>query len=152
MAGEIPGVGRGARSERADRLRVLLVDDEPNIVRAYQEGLEDAGFAVATARDGAAALDAVRLGRPNAVVVDLLMPAMNGWQFIEGVRPLPGEPCPVIAMTAAGPGAVRAARDAGQFNAVLVKPVQLDELLGLLDLLLGGSPGSANGRAGGGAS
>ena len=117
----------------------MLVDDEPGIVRAYQLALEDAGFTVSIARDGAAALEAVRLNRPDAVVVDLLMPAMNGWQFMEALRELPGEPCPVIAMTAAGPGAVRAARSAGQFSAVLEKPVQLDDLLGLLAVLVGGS-------------
>ena len=118
---------------------MLLVDDEPDIVRAYQAALEDAGYAVATARDGAAALEAVRLGRPDLVVIDLLMPAMNGWQFMDAFRALPGEPCPVIAMTAAGPGAVKSARGAGHFSAVLEKPFALDDLLGLVELLAGGA-------------
>ena len=148
MAGERPQAGRAARSDRTDRVRVLLVDDEPDIVRAYQEALEDAGFAVFTARDGSAALDVVRLGRPDAVVIDLVMPSMTGWQFVEAVRSLPGEPCPVIAMTAAGPGAVRAARGSGQFSAVLEKPVQLDELLGLIELLAGGGAGTAGATGG----
>ena len=136
LAGDSSRVGREARLDRADRVRVLLVDDEPDIVRAYQAALEDAGFAVSTARDGSAALEAVRLGRPDAVVVDLVMPSMTGWQFAEAVQTLPGNPCPMIAMTAAGPGAVRAARGSGQFTAVLEKPVQLDELLGLLGMLV----------------
>ena len=135
-AGRAHGTGRADRVDRVDRLRVLLVDDEPDIVRAYQAALEDAGFAVSTARDGSSALDAVRFGRPDAVVVDLVMPTMTGWQFAEAVRSLPGEPCPVIAITAAGPGAVRSARDSEQFTAVLQKPVQLDELLSLLEMLL----------------
>ena len=79
MAGGRSLPGREGYAGREGRLRVLLVDDEPDIVRAYQAGLEDAGFAVSVARDGAAALEAMRLSRPDVVVVDLLMPAMNGW-------------------------------------------------------------------------
>ena len=139
MAGDFSRLSRDFRPDRADRVRVLLVDDEPDIVRAYQAALEDAGFAVSTARDGSAALESVRRGRPDAVVVDLVMPSMTGWQFVEAVRTLPGGPCPVIAMTAAGPGAVRAARGSGQFTAVLEKPVQLDELISLIGLMIGSS-------------
>ena len=117
----------------------MLVDDEPDIVRAYQEGLEDAGVVVSIAHDGGAALEAVRLSQPDVVVIDLLMPVMNGWQFMDALRLLPEGTCPVIAMTAAGPGAVRAARGVGQFSAVLEKPVHLDDLIGLIELLAGES-------------
>ena len=129
---------RSARAASAGSVRVLLVDDEPDIVRAYQAALEDAGYAVTTARDGAAALEAVRLGRPDVVVIDLLMPAMNGWQFMDAFSALPGTSCPVIAMTAAGPGALRSAREGGKFSAVLAKPVELDDLLGMVALLADG--------------
>jgi CheY-like chemotaxis protein len=129
---------RSTRSASADSVRVLLVDDEPDIVRAYQAALEDAGYAVTTARDGTAALEAVRNGRPDVVVIDLLMPAMNGWQFMDAFTALPGASCPVIAMTAAGPGALRSAREDGKFSAVLEKPVDLDDLLGMVALLADG--------------
>ena len=125
---------------------MLLVDDEPDIVRAYQAALQDAGYEVTTARDGAQALDAVRRGRPDVVVIDLLMPAMNGWQFMEALSELPGVPCPVIARTAAGPGAVRSARD-GKFREVLQKPVGLDDLLGIVEAAVSG--GAHEGRTDG---
>ena len=136
MAGDRPRSDRAVSNGLA---RVLLVDDEPDIVRAYQAALEDAGYAVATARDGASALEAVRLGRPDVVVIDLLMPTMNGWQFMDAFGELPGTSCPVIAMTAAGPGALRSARDGGKFSAVLQKPVDLDDLLGMVALFAEGA-------------
>src|SRR5688500_12199760 len=139
MAGDSPQAGRSAGAGGDSQPRVLLVDDEPNIVRAYQAALEDAGYAVTIARDGAAALEAVRLTRPDVVVVDLLMPSMNGWQFMDAVSALPGSACPVIAMTAAGPGAVRSARDGGKFSAVLEKPVELDDLISLVGLFAEGA-------------
>ena len=64
---------------------------------------------------------------------------------------LPGVPCPVIAMTAAGPGAVRSARD-GKFSEVLAKPVELDDLLGMVEAAVsGGSMGGARDGGMGGA-
>ena len=138
MAGGIPQAGRSSGAGSEGHARVLLVDDEPNIVRAYQAALEDAGYVVTIARDGATALEAVRLTRPDVVVIDLLMPSMNGWQFMDAVSALPGATCPVIAMTAAGPGAVRSAREGGKFSAVLEKPVELDDLISLVALFSDG--------------
>ena len=118
-------------TERLDRRRVLVVEDEPHMARLFSEAFEEAGYAVTAAGDGAAGLDAVRAHRPDLVVLDLLLPVMNGWQFMEAFRTLPAPRCPVVAVTAAGPGAVRSARAEGDFAAVLEKPVELDELVGL---------------------
>ena len=57
---------------------------------------------------------------------------------MDAVSALPGPACPVIEMTAAGPGAVRSARDGGKFSAVLEKPVELDDLISLVALFADG--------------
>jgi len=64
--------------------RVLVVDDEPKIVQLARDYLEHAGFAVATAYDGKAALATARSERPDLVVLDLGLPEMDG---IEATSP-----------------------------------------------------------------
>jgi two-component system, OmpR family, response regulator len=61
--------------------RVLVVDDEPSITDFIAMGLRHEGFAVRTAADGRAALRAVDEFRPQIVVLDLMMPRMDGWEL-----------------------------------------------------------------------
>ena len=65
---------------------VLVVDDEPNLVELVQGYLEREGFAVLTARDGPAALDAARTGRPDLVVLDLMLPGLDGVEVCRRLR------------------------------------------------------------------
>ncbi len=65
---------------------VLVVDDEPKIAELARDYLEHAGFAVSTARDGRAALDAVRRGRPDLVVLDLGLPERDGLDVTRAIR------------------------------------------------------------------
>ncbi len=58
---------------------VLIVDDEPNIRGFLRMALEDEGFSVETAANGKEALDKVRRRPPDAVLLDLLMPVLDGW-------------------------------------------------------------------------
>jgi CheY-like chemotaxis protein len=63
-------------------LTVLIVDDDHPVVESLQEFLEDEGFQVVIAADGQAALDELRRGlRPCVILLDLMMPRMNGWEF-----------------------------------------------------------------------
>jgi DNA-binding response OmpR family regulator len=66
--------------------RVLVVDDDPEIVDAVGEALQDDGFLVETATDGAAALKRVLEAPPDLIVLDVRMPNLNGWEFCEIVR------------------------------------------------------------------
>lgn len=65
---------------------VLLVEDDDALRGLLRVMLEKAGFAVCEARDGAAALEAVRREHPALVLLDLLMPGMDGFQFVEAIR------------------------------------------------------------------
>jgi DNA-binding response OmpR family regulator len=66
--------------------RVLVVDDDAEIVDAVGEALQDDGYLVETATDGAAALKRVLEAPPDLIVLDVRMPNLNGWEFCEIVR------------------------------------------------------------------
>ena len=66
--------------------RVLVVDDDPEIVDAVGEALQDDGYLVETATDGATALRRVLEAPPDLIVLDVRMPNLNGWEFCEIVR------------------------------------------------------------------
>jgi len=66
--------------------RILVVDDEPNIIISVQFLMSREGFDVSIARDGDEALDAIRGQRPDLVVLDVMMPKRNGFEVCEAVR------------------------------------------------------------------
>ncbi len=81
--------------------RILVVDDDKQIVRLVQSYLEQVGFAVLTAYDGIAALRMIRAERPDLVVLDLMLPGQDGWAITRAVRAdasLAGTP--IIMLTA----------------------------------------------------
>lgn len=82
---------------------VLLVDDDAAIRGAFSESLGDDGYSVATADDGAAALQYLQThAAPRLILLDLMMPVMNGWQFLEQQRTNPAlRTIPVVVLTAA---------------------------------------------------
>ena len=82
-------------------LRVLVIDDEPAVRFLLQKNLEFAGFDVMAAEDGASGLEMVREGRPDVVVLDLMMPHLDGFEVLrrlsaDGDRAVP----PVLVLTA----------------------------------------------------
>lgn len=66
--------------------RVLIVDDEPNIVISVEFLMKREGFEVSVARDGEEGLAAIRQQRPDLVVLDVMMPKLNGFEVCEAVR------------------------------------------------------------------
>jgi two-component system OmpR family response regulator len=79
--------------------RVLLVDDEPMIIELLAVSLRFQGFEVATALSGAEALDRVRGFRPDALIVDVMMPGMDGFGMLRRLR-ADGVTAPVLFLTA----------------------------------------------------
>lgn len=81
--------------------RILVTDDEPNIVRLIQVNLERQGFTVETANNGAQALEKIRANRPDLLVSDVMMPEMDGFELLSNIRRDPLlENLPVIMLTA----------------------------------------------------
>jgi two-component system alkaline phosphatase synthesis response regulator PhoP len=77
---------------------VLVVDDEARIVKLVRDYLERAGFAVLTARDGEAALALARIEQPDLIVLDLMLPGMDGLDVCRRLRQVSG--VPIIMLTA----------------------------------------------------
>jgi EAL domain-containing protein (putative c-di-GMP-specific phosphodiesterase class I) len=117
------GLERGATG----RGRVLLVDDECSIARAYARTLGAAGFSVETANDGKAAAAAAQAGKFDVIVSDIAMPGMNGIDLLRSVREHDLD-VPFVLMTG-GPGLDSAVR-AMEYGALryLIKPVEPAEL------------------------
>lgn len=81
--------------------RILVVDDEPMVRDTLRQVLADEGYVVDAATDGADALACVHAARPDVILLDLMMPGMNGRQFLQQLRDDPAYAAvPVLIMTA----------------------------------------------------
>ena len=135
----------------ASRPRVLLVDDDTNILDFLGLALEDEGYEVETATHGKAALDQLQRmeetggGAPEIIILDLWMPVMDGPAFLRAYRERPGPHAPVIALTAAQYDAAQSA--AVEADGFLTKPFSLDELIELVGRFVGVPGDAAQGPA-----
>ncbi|WP_313887666.1 response regulator [Lentzea alba] len=110
--------------------KVLVVDDEPQIVRALRINLSARGYEVLTAHDGASALRLAADGKPDVVVLDLGLPDMDGTDVIAGLRGW--TTLPIIVLSARTDSTDKVdALDAGADDYV-TKPFGMDELLARL--------------------
>jgi two-component system, OmpR family, response regulator len=122
------------RNQHADagRPAVLIVDDEPSIREFLAFVLEDEGFEVATAADGRQALQQAREHPPDVVLTDLMMPVVDGYELINGLR---REGVPVRAIIAMS--AVQAAADCPPAADLFVsKPFQIEQIIASVRALL----------------
>jgi CheY-like chemotaxis protein len=82
--------------------RVLVVEDDAWIAWMIADDLADRGYQVSTARDGAEALRRLEAARPDAIVLDLMLPGINGWQFVERYQQCTGGwAIPIVIVSAA---------------------------------------------------
>lgn len=125
---EDPAQGAGTGAKDTERVRVLLVEDEPGIVDFVRRGFEADGFAVESASDGVQGERLALSGSFDAIVLDLMLPGRSGLEVLASVRSAKPE-VPVIVLTARGEVEDRVAGlDAGAVD-YLVKPFSLAELL-----------------------
>lgn len=108
--------------------RVLVVDDEPMVRETLGHFLSEEGYVVDLAIDGESALERVNAARPDAILLDLMMPGMNGRQFLQELRDNPAyASVPVLIMTAVHGLNVNLTTLGA--SDLVEKPFQLDELL-----------------------
>lgn len=115
--------------------RLLIVEDDEGLRETLAEVLTDDGHDVRMASDGEAALEAIRDWKPEVIVLDLMMPKMDGYAFRALQRDLPGGAPPKILILSAARDVESAAAELDA-DGWLVKPFRLDEILSAVDELL----------------
>ncbi len=109
--------------------RVLVVDDDGAIRGFVAEALMDEGYEVRTAENGSAALAVSQAWHPDLIVLDLMMPVMDGWAFRARQRQVDSLADVPVVVTSAATN-LRTRRDVLEPCVLLRKPFELDDLLG----------------------
>ena len=118
--------------------RLLLVDDEPSLLDAVQAYLEDSGFAVEVARNATEGWEKLQRNPPDLVVSDVMMPQVDGYEFLANMRSDPRfATMPVIFLTARGMTSDRIRGYEAGCDAYLPKPFDPDELVAIVNNVLG---------------
>jgi DNA-binding response OmpR family regulator len=117
--------------------RILIVDDEPNIVLSLEFLMEQAGFEVAVAADGEAALAQLAAFRPDLVLLDIMLPRLNGYEVCQRMRAHPDwSRIKVVMLSAKGRELEVSKGLALGANAYVTKPFSTRELMALVRELL----------------
>ncbi len=127
-------------AERAPSGRlVLVVDDDPDILQTLALCLSTEGYRVLTASNGQEALELLEQNKPHALLLDLMMPVMDGWQFVAELDARGWRRSPLLILSA--DRAVQGHASKLRADAYLAKPFDLDDLLGKVQQLPGGPNG-----------
>ncbi|MBI3882572.1 MAG: response regulator transcription factor [Verrucomicrobia bacterium] len=122
-------------------MRILVVEDEPRLLRSLAKALREAGYAVDTADAGDEGLHKATTYDYDAVVLDVMLPNLDGWQLLEKLRE--EKQTPVLMLTARDASRDRVrGLDTGADD-YLTKPFDLDELLARLRAIIRRSAGQA---------
>ncbi|WP_099823360.1 response regulator transcription factor [Oceaniglobus indicus] len=113
--------------------RVLLIEDEPNIVEAVRYLLTREGWAVDTHSNGATALDAVARRRPDVIVLDAMLPGRSGFDILRDLRTAPDTSAiPVLMLTARGQRRDREMAEAAGASRFMTKPFSNSDIVDCL--------------------
>jgi len=126
---------RGAAAQPIPEARLLVVDDEPNILELLATSLRFAGFEVTTARNGREALSASRKVRPDLVVLDVMMPDMDGFDVVRRMRG-EGATVPVLFLTARDATEDKVAGLTVGGDDYVTKPFSLEEIIARIRAVL----------------
>lgn len=119
--GVVPAVAGGSR-------RIMIVDDDADLLSTYESALTDEGYDVITARNGAEAVARLAEGQPSVIFLDLRMPVMDGWSFHARLARDPSTATiPIVLMS--GNGDLRGEVKKLGVRGYLAKPVPLGRLL-----------------------
>lgn len=117
--------------------RLLLIDDDPNLVLLVKDFLELRGYSVITAQNGLDALKILEQEIPNLIICDVMMPEMDGYTFVEKVRQNPQTHwIPFLFLSAMGKIQDRVAGLTKGADVYMVKPFEPDELVAQIEASL----------------
>ncbi len=125
--------------------KVLVVDDEPALLRMLQLALESEGYRVMLASDGRTALTRAREEQPDLVLLDIMMPVIDGWAVLEELRGMDCRP-KIVCFTAKDSNRDRLKGWRLGADEYVTKPVDMDRLLGLVGDVLSRTRGGQEER------
>lgn len=121
-----------------ERKKILVVDDEPEMVALLKTRLSANGYEVATAYKGAEALEKARASRPDLILLDILMPGLDGIEVSQVLKKSDLKEVPVIFITALRKKREQESRgDRVGGNLIFAKPFKAEELLAKIQEALG---------------
>ena len=121
--------------------KILIAEDEPNIVTSLEFLLQENDYQIRIARDGEEALRLVESFRPDVVLLDVMMPLRNGFEVCQRIRENPAlQRVKIVMLTARGRDAERAKGLALGADAFVTKPFSTKELLAKVAELLPATP------------
>ena len=116
--------------------RVLIVEDEPNIAMALSFLLEQEGFAVSVVADGRKALDSLATDRPDVVILDAMLPEIDGYEVLKALRRQPKTAdLPIVMLTAKGQPQDRDAALGAGVDHFMTKPFANADLVAVVRAL-----------------
>jgi two-component system, OmpR family, response regulator len=122
-------------------MRILVIEDEPDLLRSLAQALREEGYAVDTAADGEEGIYKAQSWDYNALVLDVMLPKLDGWELLARLRQT--KKTPVLMLTARDRSSDRVRGLDGGADDYLVKPFDLDELLARLRALIRRCAGQA---------
>jgi CheY-like chemotaxis protein len=125
---------------------ILVVDDDPDILQTLALCLSTEGYRILVAANGREALDVLDKEKPSVILLDLMMPVMDGWQFVAALEERGKRDTPLLILSA--DRAVQGHAHKLRANGHLAKPFDLEDLLVKVAELIGlGTNGHGHGRA-----
>jgi two-component system copper resistance phosphate regulon response regulator CusR len=115
--------------------RVLIIEDQPKLLRSLQQGLQEEGFEVVTAETGDAGFDLAQLTTFDVIILDWLLPGRDGLQLLKDLRAVKCR-CPVLMLTARGDLQDRVNGLNAGADDYVIKPFEFAELLARVQALI----------------
>lgn len=134
--------------KKQQKVKVLVVDDEPNIVQTLKDRLEMNDYMVFTAQNGSDGLKAAQENTPNVILLDVMMPVMDGHEMLEKLRQQEwGQDVSVIMLTARSQAQDIARARACGIEDYIIKPFDLSELLEKIETIVDRHKATATAKA-----
>ena len=127
----------GIKTKKSDRTSILVVDDEPKVVQTLQDRLEMNDYTVHTAYNGREGLKKALRLKPDVVLLDVIMPEMDGLEMLEALRDHPeGKDISVITLTARSQANDIDRATACGIEDYIVKPFEIGSLLEKIEMIV----------------